>query len=547
MMLYINHCNEAKANVKANTQAKTTEKWYLWSSTRNEWYLEYLNTNRYNESNHRISGTHFNVLENKFVSKDTLIFENERLFRTIDYLFNNQSKTFIPESMIESLYDENNIPVGNLSHVWENGNWKPSNGARFVYYTNSGLNFNSQTFETYNSSTNQWEKKSKVSNEYFPYGNLKIWSDSVYDSENQVFVPRSRTEHEGWIAPNHPTRAIDKRYVNGVWRSYNEITSSVSGENYIKIINDINNENFDIKSVTAKDGSKFKSYFLYNNEWKIMREIEKNDLNTVDYHYHYADDRSLFSISKIEKRYDQHGNMIANEMFTKFPANASTWELGEGTLVDMLYDSTGRKSSMTVKTYDFYSKKYVNNYKVEYFQELDTIKQKPQFVLNNMPAFVTLSGENLEIDINYSTNSTGDIVWSLESFDGDIASIMPNSRISIKSAGTITLSGYSLENRYFTNSDTATAIIKIVRQNTTSTQGNEADKMILYPNPANDIVYINTSNTTNMILNIKDSNGKNVQNDVNGNMFSIRDLASGIYFVEIQTQNTTIVKRLIKL
>lgn len=537
----------AIADKKNNTNSKTTEKWYLWNSARNEWYLEYINTNRYNENKQRISGTHFNVLNNKFVSKDTILYENDRVDKTIDYVFDNQKKEFLPESMVEALYNEYGMPVGNLLHEWENGTWKPSNGARFVYYTNSGLNMNSQIFETYNKSTNQWEKVSKITSQYFADGNLKIWSDSVYDKELQVFLPKSRIEHEGWVGPNHPSKAVDQRYVNGAWQNYNEITSSISGENYIKIIDDLNNENFDIKSVTALDGNRYESFFLLNNEWKIMREFIKNELNTIDYYYHYGDDRSLYSIDKTEKRFDENGNLISNELYTKFPANASNWLLGEGTITDMVYDTTGQTVSMTVRTYDFDNKNYVNNYKVEYLYEPDTLKQKPQFVLMDIPTVVTLSGDDLEININYNTNSTGDIAWFIESFDGDIATLLPNLRIKIKSVGTLTLGGYTLENQYFAKSDTAFAVINVVKQTTTSTQNVEQGEVDMYPNPANNMIYINASNTTNMIVNIKDNKGNKVLHDIRGNMFNISDLANGIYFVEIQTQNGKVVKRLIKL
>ena len=78
----------------------------------------------------------------------------------------------------------------------------------------------------------------------------------------------------------------------------------------------------------------------------------------------------------------------------------------------------------------------------------------------------------------------------------------------------------------------------------------EVEDFSLYPNPINDSFIIqNKNNTTILGLMISDINGKIVKNiNVNsiGNEINISDLNSGIYFLNIDTENGTATKKIIK-
>ena len=70
----------------------------------------------------------------------------------------------------------------------------------------------------------------------------------------------------------------------------------------------------------------------------------------------------------------------------------------------------------------------------------------------------------------------------------------------------------------------------------------------LYPNPTSEILYINSSIARVKTITITDINGRIVQNSGNDslNEIYVSNLQSGMYFLNVQTDQGTIVKRFVK-
>lgn len=75
-----------------------------------------------------------------------------------------------------------------------------------------------------------------------------------------------------------------------------------------------------------------------------------------------------------------------------------------------------------------------------------------------------------------------------------------------------------------------------------------SDNVKVYPNPANDILRIEGLSSHTAIIEFYDNNGRLVKsvNFSDGQEISIRDLASGIYYIKINSNKNIINKRLIK-
>lgn len=73
------------------------------------------------------------------------------------------------------------------------------------------------------------------------------------------------------------------------------------------------------------------------------------------------------------------------------------------------------------------------------------------------------------------------------------------------------------------------------------------NEWVLWPNPAEDVLNIYSSNYTNPQLCIYNTAGQVVKNEIIGNEIHIEDLASGIYYVKISVPNKEqVVKKLLK-
>lgn len=69
----------------------------------------------------------------------------------------------------------------------------------------------------------------------------------------------------------------------------------------------------------------------------------------------------------------------------------------------------------------------------------------------------------------------------------------------------------------------------------------------IYPNPASDIIFIETPNDNLSEVNVYDILGKNVlsQSKLNGNSLDISTLTNGVYFVKVNAEGNSITKKII--
>ncbi|MFP3595201.1 T9SS type A sorting domain-containing protein [Chryseobacterium sp. SIMBA_029] len=104
--------------------------------------------------------------------------------------------------------------------------------------------------------------------------------------------------------------------------------------------------------------------------------------------------------------------------------------------------------------------------------------------------------------------------------------------------------------RFVHNNNIGTAYIdniKIDNETLLSTKSTSVNGSILviYPNPSTDFIKINSSNTIRNVE-VFDLAGKRINLKVNNNMLNIRDLSSGLYLVNIETEGRNFTKKFIK-
>ena len=70
------------------------------------------------------------------------------------------------------------------------------------------------------------------------------------------------------------------------------------------------------------------------------------------------------------------------------------------------------------------------------------------------------------------------------------------------------------------------------------------NSFFVYPNPATDIVKVNTNE--NAILSLFDISGKEVISETKQNSLNLSGLAQGMYFLNMKSKNKLTVKKIIK-
>ena len=79
--------------------------------------------------------------------------------------------------------------------------------------------------------------------------------------------------------------------------------------------------------------------------------------------------------------------------------------------------------------------------------------------------------------------------------------------------------------------------------NTASLDENQLNSFSIYPNPADEFIYINSNNINIDTVNIYDLNGRIISNKkVINNRINLDNISKGMYFVEIKG----VVKKLLK-
>ena len=79
-------------------------------------------------------------------------------------------------------------------------------------------------------------------------------------------------------------------------------------------------------------------------------------------------------------------------------------------------------------------------------------------------------------------------------------------------------------------------------QGTASINDFESDEVVLYPNPAKDIIYVKNI-SVNTLIEIYDINGRLIrETNTTSNSISISDLSRGFYFVNVNGQVKKIIK-----
>ena len=148
--------------------------------------------------------------------------------------------------------------------------------------------------------------------------------------------------------------------------------------------------------------------------------------------------------------------------------------------------------------------------------------------------FTTVNGVNknrlCRLNVNGTIDSTFDI---LTGFDNYINSLTIDNNNKLMVAGAF--------NSY--QSISSNKLIRLLGQSVLRTDNFEKDKIIIFPNPVKDILYI--ENITDSNYEIYDITGKTVLNGVN-NQINLGSLEKGVYFLKVTFEDKVITQNFIK-
>jgi len=72
-----------------------------------------------------------------------------------------------------------------------------------------------------------------------------------------------------------------------------------------------------------------------------------------------------------------------------------------------------------------------------------------------------------------------------------------------------------------------------------------SENIDFYPNPANDMIYLNNASGANVQYFVFSSTGQLMQSDYTNGSISVSDLPAGIYFLQLQTEDGMQVSKLV--
>lgn len=92
--------------------------------------------------------------------------------------------------------------------------------------------------------------------------------------------------------------------------------------------------------------------------------------------------------------------------------------------------------------------------------------------------------------------------------------------------------------------------IKVEEAGTNAIENNDLSRISIYPNPTNNIVYVNMTNILNLkSITLRDITGRVITQNSNPNgtvQFDLSNEAKGVYFINIESENGSITKKVVK-
>ena len=323
--------------------------------------------------------------------------------------------------------------------------------------------------------------------------NIDDWDQISLNSSNDIQLRNSNISWDIGAFTSNVTGEL-----NYGWGDYNVKDQIIEGT-CIYIIN-YGNSIKKIKINSLSDG-------VFNF---TVANLDGSDEETQNINTGLYDDKKFiyYSLENMEIIDREPASENWDIVFTKYEVDLNK-ELGGG---EMFYNVTGALTN--------------NNFVYQNDEFLDV---NPVFELSDM------------------SNSIGVIGWDWKEYGGGGYSIIPNRSYFILNQNKTVL--YKIVFQTFSggSSGNCSFLVEQVDYNPSSLDANSVSDVNLYPNPNNGNFYITTTCQNNMTLKLRDYNGQIllIQNITSAKNVHITDLKKGLYFINLESDQLNINKKVI--
>jgi uncharacterized protein YjdB len=158
------------------------------------------------------------------------------------------------------------------------------------------------------------------------------------------------------------------------------------------------------------------------------------------------------------------------------------------------------------------------------------------------PSIINTNKGSIQITANIAPTEAinKQVTWSIN--DTNLATITQTGLVTAKANGTAIVTAQTTDGSNLT----ATKTISITNQNVGINEVNLNNQIVVYPNPASNILTIkSTFDLTGMQLQLLDITGKVIAQYHNQTEIDLSAIANGMYLLHIQTPNGNLVKQVV--
>jgi len=383
-------------------------------------------------------------------------------------------------------------------------------GSYVAYGSNSALNA-FQNYFKYNSSTISFQDKSDYSDTNWK----QLLKTEINNGRPILYRGTSSEGGHAFVCDGYNNS--DYFHYNFGWGGY---------DNGYFSINDVNGFNSNNGAIVGIQPSEEVSYLNPPQNFVASVNTENTSEYTVDLSWDAPETKTVSSYKIFRIDYEHNG--YDNEIVEVANVSSSTFSYLDNNSLE-----AGEKDYIIQAIYTDGESEFVNA-KIDYGYEI-TFNFKDAGGNNVNQVNVTLTNNNDYDESNFSS------FLSFSKFQ----------EVSWGGGYTVTVSksGYetTVDNIDFVNQDATYNII--MGQGLVNVKNVKNDEFTIYPNPANDFLYLKTNSVLPFSYKIYDINGRTLQNgyvDSDFKKLSIENLRNGLYFISLsnnlKTINSTFVK-----
>ena len=263
----------------------------------------------------------------------------------------------------------------------------------------------------------------------------------------------------------------------------------------------------------------------FGNNYGTRTDLKIYRIDIYDYLNSIND---TVTVDTINFSYSDQNNFTSSQFSTNFDAEAI---ISYG---DSLYIFT--KNWGNQKTYIYPLSKDPGTYQITKSDSIDVVCLVTGACYNNINNIISLTGYNFQEAFSIK----------ISQFNSDNFSSGIIDKNTLQTFGSFQIEGITYNNsNYYISSEynnSGNASLYSFRYNNTTSINSNNSKLLIYPNPANDIIKINIVNLESIeLINIS---GEVVMKSYN-NIVNISDISKGMYFVKLIHNSKTKIQKLI--